>query len=50
MTHASTPLSILAGVATGLSIAAIKTRVEEWSAKRETSLTFLMEAAKRFEN
>ncbi|MDQ3816324.1 MAG: hypothetical protein M3362_01375 [Acidobacteriota bacterium] len=50
MTNASLPLSILAGVATGLGIAAIKTKVEEWNVKQESSFTFLMEAAKRLEN
>ena len=50
MTNASLPLSILAGVATGVGIAAIKTKVEEWNSKQESCFTFLMEAAKCLDN
>jgi hypothetical protein len=50
MTNSSLPLSILAGIATGLGIAALKTKVEEWSVKKSSSLTFLIKASKTFES
>jgi hypothetical protein len=44
------PLSILAGLCSGLGIAALKSKVEEWSAKRNSALTFLVEASKKLED
>lgn len=44
------PLSILAGLCSGMGIAALKSKVEEWSAKRNSALTFLVEASKKLED
>jgi hypothetical protein len=44
------PLSILAGLCSGLGIAALRSKVEEWSAKRNSALTFLVEASKKLED
>lgn len=49
MTNAQLPWALLAGVSAGLSIAALKAKVEEWSIKAESTFTFLIEAGARLE-
>lgn len=49
ISNATLPWAILGGVSAGLGIAALKAKVEEWSAKSESAFAFLFEARKRLQ-
>jgi hypothetical protein len=47
MRNAQLPVAVIAGLATGMSIAALKTMVEQWTVTRDSPLAFLLKSEKR---